>query len=121
MWFIPLISIIIQAFLVYFINKAISYNIKDIKGVYVFWILYSFYAVVMLIGSYIYLALLNKYKTPHMTINIISVIFTLLVPISISLVLSEQDFVLTLAIFLAIQLCYSLPFYFGVHKCIKYV
>jgi hypothetical protein len=44
-WFIPLISLIVQVSLVFFIDKVIPYKIEDVKGEQAFWIIYSFYAI----------------------------------------------------------------------------
>lgn len=120
-WFIPLISLIIQVSLIYFIDKVIPNKIDDVKGEQAFWILYLFYALIILIGSYIYLGLVCRYKRHHRTIFVFSILVLALVLIAVSFVVSDRDFVLTLSIFVAIQVCYFLPFYFGVHKCINYL
>ena len=63
-WFIPLVSLIVQVLLVYFIDKMIPYKIEDVKGEQAFWIIYSFYAITILIVRYIYIGLVRRYKKP---------------------------------------------------------
>lgn len=118
-WFIPLISLIVQVLLVFFIDKMIPYKFEDVKGEQAFWIIYSFYAITLLIASYIYIGLVRRYKSHYLIISAISLIILVLIFSLVSYVLSQQDFVLTLLIIFAIQLCYSLPFHLGVNKCIN--
>lgn len=120
-WITPLVAIIIQIGLILLCSKIISSNIEDIKGETVFWIIYIFYAIIVLASSYIYLLLIQKFKKWYQFISIISIVILVLLLFAISYVLSNQDFALTLVIIFAIQLCYSIPFHFGVNKCLNQV
>lgn len=120
-WITPLVAIIIQIGLILFCSKIIPYNMEDIKGKVAFWIIYAFYAIIVLASSYIYILLIQKFKKWYKFISIITIVILILLLFAVSYVLSNQDFALTLVIIFALQLCYSIPFHFGVYKCFNQV
>jgi hypothetical protein len=120
-WILPIISIFIQAFLILVFENIIEYNISTLQANDLFWTFYTYYAIFLIIYAFLFLILIRLLKNSYWIILTFSIIIFIAISISFSLLITRDDFFMTLTIISIGQFFFFMPFYLGVHKCYKYM